>query len=473
MTLTRSLTQLLPQPGSNLLTSAGTGGGASYDWLPFNTHSWLTALHDSANYIGSGTDANGKALPVPEHYSGAAPKRFQREYVPFYGQSLAVGGSGFPAVSTEDSTVDEMWVRGMRPEDDYYLENAAIWYASVVPAKESISVRYATQGETPARGFADATHEFLRNDYGSEDLKFHLAAPGQGGIEIVKLLKGDVSGYYARILAQGTALAALKSGIETVGMEILPFIHGERDYLLGSTQAAYFGHLTTLCGTIVTDAKAMFGQPNDVQVLITQVASHIGNNNQVNAQVALAQLQAHDSIANCHLVCPMYQMPFKGTDVHLNALGYVWVGAYIALARKQIATDEVPWKILRPLSYSTVGNVCEVTIDLPTVYGLTNELEWDTVQVPLQPNYGLRLYNASDVLQTISSVTISGGNKVVITAASPITAGSYIDYARQGDTVKGLGNLRDKAGTVLRAQTRYFDLPLHNWMPIFKSGAIA
>lgn len=439
----------------------------------FQTGEWLTAITDSNGNVSSGTDMNGAYSPLPSE-GGTPTIRFERTYLPFYGQSLSVGGSGFPALSTENSAVDEMWVRGMRPEDDYHTETATEWYASVVPAKESISPRYATQGETPARGFADALRELVSTQYGVQsNLKFHLAAPGQGGIEIIKLLKGNVSGYYARIPAQITALVALKSGIETVGMEILPWIHGERDYLLATTGADYKARLVTLCADIAADAISGFGQANTVQVLGTQVASHIGNNNQVNAQIALAQAEAHDDIANFHMVCPMYQMPFKGADVHVTALGYVWVGAYIAAAYKAIITDGGTWSPLRPLSYSTTGSVCEITYDLPTVYGLSNELVFDTTQVPAQTNYGFRLFNAGGTPQTISSVTISQGNKVVITAASTITAGSYIDYARQGDATKGQGNLRDRAGDVLRGQTRYFNLPLHNWALISLSGAIA
>jgi hypothetical protein len=451
----------------------GTGGGGGPAYESFDTRQWATALYDPAGYVGSGVDLGGKTHPTPPTYSGAAPQRFERTYMPFYGQSLSVGGSGFPALSTEVSAVDEMWVRGMRPEDDYHTENAAIWYASVVPAAESISPRYATQGETPGRGFADAVREFVRNDYASEGLKFHLVAPGQGGIEIIKLLKGDVSGYYARMPTQMAALAALKSGVETVGMEAMPFIHGERDYLLATTQANYLSRLTTLCADIAADAITEFGQANTVQVLGTQVASHIVNNNQVNAQIALAQLEADTTISNFHLVCPMYPLPFKGADVHLSAYGYVWLGAYIALAYKRIITDDVGWEIVKPLSYSTVGAVCEITYNVPTVAGITNELVWDTTQVPAQTNHGFRLFDSGGSPLTISSVAISGGDTVVITAAAPIPVGAYIDYARQGDATKGLGNLRDRAGEVLRAQTRNFDFPLHNWAVISASGAIA
>ena len=439
----------------------------------FNSRFWAIAITDTAGYVGSGLDVAGKSLPVPSEHGGYAQvPRFERTYVPFYGQSLAVGGSGFPALSTEASAIDEMWVRGMRPEDDYYLESPPVWYGSVVPAAESISPRYATQGETPARGFADAVREFVLKDYGSANVKFHLAAPGQGGIEIVKLLKGNGTGYYERMIAQMQALVALKSGVETVGMEVLPFIHGERDYLLATTGSAYKASLATLCSTIASDAIAEFGQTNTVLVLATQVASHIGNNNQVNAQIALAQVEAVDEIVNFHLVCPMYFLPFKGTDVHLSALGYVWLGGYIAQAYKRLVVDGAVWEIVKPASYSVAGNVCEITYSVPTVHDLDNELVWDTALVPAQTNYGFRLFNSSDVEQTISSVAIADGNKVVITAASTIGAGWYIDYARQGDSTKGLGNLRDKAGDVLRAQTRPFNVPLHNWAVISKSGAL-
>ena len=445
-------------------------------WRAFDTRVWTTAIQDDDGYVQTGVDINGQQVSPPAPKSALARLRFQCCYVPFYGQSLSVGGSGYPPLSTEDSATDEMFVQGMRPEDDYPTGSPATWYASTVPAKEAISPRYATQGETPARGFADAFRGYLLTEDGlsasDQDFKFHLSAPGQGGIEIVKLLKGNATGYYARVIAQMQALRTLKAGVETVGMDVMPFIHGERDYLIATTGAAYKASLATLCSDIAADAKAQLGQSNDVQVLGTQVASHIANNNQINAQIALAQAEAANEIANYHLVCPMYQFPFRGPDVHLTPTGYIWLGAYIALCYKRLIVDQATWTAVKPSSYFTQGNLCEITYDLPSVDGVANGLVWDTTQVAAQPNYGFRLFNSSGVAQTIASVSISGRNRVVIEAASNITSGSYIDYARQGDATKGLGNLRDRAGDVLRAQTRYYDLPLHNWAIISKSGAL-
>jgi hypothetical protein len=474
------LTDPLSSPLRSALSSAFAvrrGGGApALVYEEFDTNFWASAIQDPAGFVVSGVDANSVAVPFALPPRTMPTPRFECSFVPFYGQSLSVGGSGFPALSTENSTTDEMWVLGMRPEDDIPAGNPTTWYASVIPAKEAISPRYATQGETPARGFADAFRGLVTDYYGVSVLpqieKFMLSAPGQGGIEIIKLLKGDVSGYYARIIAQMEALATLKSGIETVGMEVLPFIHGERDYLLATTKAAYKSRLVTLCADIDADAKTEFGQTSDVQVIGTQVASHIANANQVEAQIALAQAECDDEISNFHLACPMYFLPFKGTDVHLSALGYVWLGAYIAQAHKVVNVDRTALTIVKPTGYSTSGSTCEITYSLPTVDGMTNTLVWDTETVPAQTNYGFRLFDSSDVQQTISSVSITASNRVTITAAATITAGSYIDYARQGDTVKGQGNLRDSAGNVIRAQVLNHDLPLHNWALISKSGAL-
>jgi hypothetical protein len=456
--------------------SRGGAAPPSLEYVEFNTLFWEEAIQDPTGFVGSGVDAAGKTQPFPLPSRTMPTPRFECSFVPFYGQSLSVGGSGFPALSTENSTTDEMWVLGMRPEDDIPAGNPTTWYASVVPAKEAISPRYATQGETPARGFADAFRGLVTDYYGASVLgsieKFMLSAPGQGGIEIIKLLKGDVSGYYARIIAQMEALVALKSGVETVGMEILPFIHGERDYLLATTKANYKTRLATLCADIDADAKTEFGQTSDVQVIGTQVASHIANANQVEAQIALAQAECDDEVSNYHLACPMYFFPFKGSDVHLSALGYVWLGAYIAHGHKVVNVDRTALTIVKPTNYNTTGSTCVITYSLPTVDGLTNGLVWDTTTVAAQTNYGFRLFDSGGTPQTISSVAITAPNQVTITAASPITAGSYIDYARQGDATKGLGNLRDNAGSVIRAQVLNFDLPLHNWALISKSGAL-
>jgi hypothetical protein len=464
--------------GLNQLSLAWLGprGGSSLVYEPFDTLFWTSAIQDPTGFVGSGVDINGAPVPFPLPSRTMPAPRFECSFVPFYGQSLSVGGSGFPALSTENSTTDEMWVLGMRPEDDIPAGNPATWYASVVPAREAISPRFATQGETPARGFADAFRGLVTDYYGPSVLpqieKFMLSAPGQGGIEIIALLKGNASGYYARILAQMTALAALKSGSETVGMEVMPFIHGERDYLLATTKVNYKTRLTTLCADIDADAKAQFGQTSDVQVIGTQVASHIANNNQVNAQIAIAQAECDDEVSNYHLACPMYFLPFKGADVHLSATGYVWMGAYIAHAHKVVNVDRTALTIVKPTAYSALGSTVEITYSLPTVDGLTNGLLWDTTTVAAQPNYGFRLFDSGGTPQTISSVAITAPNRVTITAAAPITAGSYVDYARQGDATKGLGNLRDNAGAVIRAQVLNHDFPLHNWALISVSGAL-
>ena len=41
-------------------------------------------------------------------------------------------------------------------------------------------------------------------------------------------------------------------------------------------------------------------------------------------------------------------------------------------------------------------------------------------------------------------------------------------YGWCGDSVKGLGNLRDSAGETIFYQADGYSLPLHNWAPIFE-----
>lgn len=114
-------------------------------------------------------------------------------YLPSYGQSLSVGWTAKPVVTTEQKNGNLMFKGGVRPFEGSNDRSA------VIPLVEGISPDGA-RGETPVSGAAGNFMRLLKKRASGKASKarFLCSADGVGGVSIGVLSKGNAP--YQRIL---------------------------------------------------------------------------------------------------------------------------------------------------------------------------------------------------------------------------------------------------------------------------------
>lgn len=387
---------------------------------------------------------------VPKTFKTGGLYDFEVNFFPVYGQSLSVGQAR-PAISTAQGYDNVMFTRGMRPQYDYPLETPAQWYAGFVPAVEIDSPESSVLGETPCMGAGDMLKQLILDEdgkaYTDHTYKLLLSAPGFGALTLAALDKGSV--HYDRLIEQSTYLASVsETDGATYVCPAVGWVQGESDYISNTTAATYETLLNTMIADLNTDIKAATGQTKDVVMISYQVSSHIGYAADDIPDIAQAQLNVEAS--NPLFVCagPIYHLPYGNTTGHLNPVGSRMLGAYLGIAYKRQIIDGETFRPIRILSTLAQGSVLQLTYTTPV-----GKLVWDTTIVPEQTDYGFELFQSDGTTPiTISSVEITDYDRVKITAAATIPAGAIVRYAWNGNTVVGLGNLRDTQGDTIKLE---------------------
>ncbi len=432
---------------------------------------WMWALADPDGNIPFGVDHLGRLVAdfslAPngqDTFKTGGVYDYSINHIFCYGQSLSVG-QALPVQSGTAAFDHLMFTRGLRPQYDFPAETPAQWYASLVPAVETVSPENPILGETPSRGTADAVKELIEVEDGKafsdHDYRLLLSNPGFGALTIGQLSKGTAP--FSRMVEQaqyGLDLANAQG--ETYAAQAVTWIQGESDYIAGTTQAAYLSALNTLVSDIQTDLKSETGQEKPVAVIGYQVATHINYAADDIPDIALAQLECAETNPNFYIATAMYQFPYADGG-HLTGPGSQWLGAYLGLAYKRIVIDGEDWSPLRPISSVRQGSISEVRFHVPE-----GRLVFDTETVADQPNKGFELVDSGGSPLTISSVEIVDFDRIRITAAAPIPAGAKLRYAWQGNASRGLGNLRDTQGDKTIFDPDGIARPLHNWCLIFE-----
>jgi len=447
-------------------------GTATVDQLLVeNSSHWKFGIRDGSGNVIMGVDANGKLVAdfslVPDAFQTGNLYDFNLNGVANYGQSYAVGTQAYPAESTIAAYDHKMFYRGMRPEYDYPGETGTTWYQSLVSAVEMVSPTSALVGETGMCGFGDGLKELILAEdgkaYTDHDYQLLLSAPAEGGKSINELSKGG--SYYSRLTDQwDEALTLANAAGDTFGVQVVFWTQGQQDYFNGSqTQAQYLALLTTLCSDIDTDAKAITSQTKDIMVIGNQVADH-PNYSRTTPWIALAQLEAHDTLDNFILAGPEYPVERSSDNLHPTLYGYHQMAALRAYVYKKVIINEETWEPLRPVSQIVQDDLLVVRFNVPK-----GELIFDTTLVPAQTTQGFELEESDGTPITISSVEISDYDTVKITAAATIPAGAVLKYGwTDTNGYQGMGNLRDTMGDTVIYQPDYYNIPVHNWCCVFE-----
>ena len=292
-----------------------------------------------------------------------------------YGQSLASGWEGWPALSLRPRGNSLMLGRSVRPRS----ENAAEWVpvggASLQPLAATVQdlatgtllseeqvaglpERALVLGETVLEGAVNACRSGLLAARGAAAGPALLLASacGVGGRTLEALSRGARPELFRR-LTDCVTLARLVAGQRGQPYQVLALLllQGENNAwaLDGGTadRAAYRALLLRLHHDMVSAlAHDIAGQDRPPALFTYQTGGAYSSD---ELGVAMAQLDLALGLPGCFMVGPVYPVTDKGG--HLDANGYRWMGAQFGKVMHRVLTLGEDWRPLHPVAATVDG----------------------------------------------------------------------------------------------------------------------
>lgn len=406
------------------------------------------------------------------HHAQSAPTPLTDiNYIPSVGQSLSVGWTANPVVSTKQPFKNIMFAGGVRP---YETGNDK---SRFVPLVESTSPPNGPRGETPVSGAAEFFIRFLKTSNSPLAGKTQIlgAANGIGGVSITALVKG--TGPYQNILddlEQGKKLAGMEK--KTFSMPGFLWTQGETDQMNKKDKDWYKQLMTTLIRDLNKDAKKITGQKNDLYCFGYQVGSHLhyyAHNPTDYATIAIAQLEmALDPDSRYIMTTPMYHLTYSGDGVHLPAAMSKLYGAHIGYVMNQVLVHGKKWLPLHPTAHKVIKKDKQWAIYMK-FHTPVEPLVLDTNAVSDPGNYGFSVVGADNRPLEIASVCLEGPRTLCILVNGK-PSGCHVRYGMtfherrpSGPQTGARGCLRDSQGDKVSADIQGKTYRLDNWCPFF------
>lgn len=408
--------------------------------------------------VGATGPVRSAMVPLP---SALRPVGKAINHMLAYGQSLSVGAKGTPVISTTQPYSNITFNGGPRGGGDFSAFKPLVEDTLVAPDGG------ADRGETPCSGAANTAMTLAAKDGVLPSSHVILASTaGKGGTAIAGLKKGS-AWYASNFIAHVSGAKALNADY---AVHAVPWYQGEQDAVSGvhTPYATYRADLLQLQADAEADIKAITGQASPVFFLPYQLS----NAAMTWPDMALAQLDLAQKSDRFFLTTPCYHLPYAADRVHLQAVGYKWLGAYAGRAYKHLVIDGVRPRWLNPLSATLRGTTLRARFDVPVL-----PLVLDTSQLAPTTANGFRVVDSGGTV-AISSMRVDGSDVVIELGAVPAGATVLryaLDYLGTGLTVLdgASGNLRDSdPDTTLIAGTAYplFHIAPHFSLPVVRLG---
>ncbi|AUG85465.1 hypothetical protein SHab15497_00021 [Acinetobacter phage SH-Ab 15497] len=449
-------------------------------------------LHEDPRYLALLTDESGKILIgwdklkdemiggsgggssfasgsnyVPYKYNTRAVEA-QKNHVLSYGQSLSVGAQGIPVITTSQPYSNETF--GFVMNGITYSSPRMDVAATLV--RPLFEVQYSpssdgynnnSRGETHCSGMANYSSYHMAVNYGRDPSSHVIFAStaGHGGYRIDQLKKG--SAWYSVLMNHVTKGKELNVGF-TYAVQAIPWQQGENNAFSSGVQtpyAEYKPELIQLQSDAENDIKAITGQTGIIP-FITYQMSYAARTWPDIAKVQLDLVRENDRFM---LSTPMYHLPYANDNIHLNAIGYKWLGAYIARAYNQYMFEGRKSDFINPKHAYIDGNRLRVKFDVPAMPLVLDE---DTLAKTV--DYGFVVKDGSNKMTIVS--IMADGDEVIIdlntTPTGAVTVRYAMDNLAAGVSITGgaSGNLRDSTtDTTVIANNVY---PLYHVCPHFE-----
>jgi len=406
----------------------------------------------SADAGASETDAGGASAYV----------RYDVNHVLITGQSLSVGVSGAPPLSTSQPFHNLMFNTGVMAGGEDLESFEPLVEGDFIPGSKAVV-------ETMSSAFANLVTELsLAGGDPSARHDLLVSVHGSGAKQYARLKKGTKP--YENGMAQVVAGRDIARRMgKTYVVRAIATVHGESDH--AEQNDHYDDDLLEWQADYERDIKAITGQSEPVPMFQTQISSwtRMMKGTETSA-VPIAQLSAHrKSNGKVVLVGPKYHLSYSKDGVHLTARGYRHMGEDYAKAYRRVVLEGRPWEPLRPIATRREGAVITITFAVPVP-----PIVLDTTLVSDPGNYGFEYTDDSASPPSITRVEVTGPDTVAITlSAEPTGQNRRIRYAftgirgaPAGPTSGPRGNLRDSDDTRSRTGNRLYNWCVHFDEPV-------
>jgi hypothetical protein len=322
------------------------------------------------------------------------------------GQSLSVGGSGSPLLTTT------------QPFQNKMLNSTS---TDLIPLVEN-----SPFGSTGQESMSSSLANSLTNLSGGSNFNSIVTINGVGNTAYYGLKKG--SGPFSNSLNRVISAKRIINSTTNIPFLVtaLTIIHGENDHYSTQIPEVYKQYLIDWRNDYENDLYAITGQKGILPMFTDQVSSWTRYGTTVPT-MALAQLDAAIENPNkIFMVCPKYFLDYVD-GVHLFNYSYRRLGEYYAKAIKKVVVDKEPWVPLSPSTISRTANIITVNFNVPVA-----PLQFNTTAVLLKSNYGFEYFNANSSI-TITNVSLgSNGTSVEITLSATPSSPGKVAYAYTG-----------------------------------------
>lgn len=323
--------------------------------------------------------------------------------VVLYGQSLALGTMGAPALTTAPPYPGEARIL-----------NAA--GTALCDAQEGRACGWPDV-ESPRTAMVE-TWRRLRGEG-----RFVMTSHGRGSTTIADLSRGSEP--YGVLLERVRATRMLAG--EGYVVAAVAFVHGPAD----EGRTGYREALMRLADDLDEDLRAITGQLDPVHLFVDQTSTWTRAPVPPDPNVALEQLAACVEHARIHCVAPQYDLAFGPDRLHLAAAGYRALGERFgaAMHRRLDLCEEAEAPFVET-AWASEGAI-------EARYATTATLALDFARCPKQPAFGFTLARG-DARPTIRRVTIVSADRLRIETAAEV-CDLELRYAFEGEPSGGAG----------------------------------
>lgn len=379
----------------------------------------------------------------------AAQKRTDHKQIIVYGQSLAVGHSALPLLSTVQPYNNLMVTSGVR------LRNGDVGYeaSSYVPLVESV---LNIQGETPASSVCNG---ITRRAVESGELPEHWSmlgmSPGRSGWSIEQLSPTPLgsNGAFEAVIRNVQDCNNLSYSLgKTYSVWGYCWIQGESNHLPQwvNSPYQYMEYLLSLFDTMTKDVIGITKQNFLPYIFTYQVAAHRRYGLDV-MPIALSQWRAQRSREDVVMASPCYIFPVAADNLHLSNEGSWLMGEYFSRAiYETMVTRSGKWRPLEPTNVSWGDSLVVIDFHVPR-----GKLVLDSALASITTNFGFNIRENGAVAEgLILDVSVVSDTSVQINLSRPAAIDAVLTYARgrpgdpsmSGPVGGPRGNLRDTHG---------------------------
>lgn len=290
----------------------------------------------------------------------------------------------------------------------------------------------STNAQTPI----DSTIKYMIEEYNARyNNRVYLLAMclGVGGTQIQSLravpsivpVNGHTP-YNDIIVALDRAVSLANANGMVPQVDFVHWYQGESNAT--TPVATYFSELQGLQSELNATVLAATGQADNPRWISGSFSTF--NAGATGSIIALANAQKLGLLTLCTPYYPFYYNSvadgFNDDYLHLNGVGYLWLGEYAAKVERAWHGSGRVFKPTMPHNISKSGATYRLAYDCEVA-----PIVLDTTTVDDPGNYGFQIFDSSGAEVTIDSVAVAGTDIVITTSTDP-GLGSEVAYAMQG-----------------------------------------